>query len=557
MLTSLSIRNIVLIDKLDLSFEQGLSVLTGETGAGKSILLDALGLALGHKAEARLLRKGANQATATAVFDVDDEHPAVREAEENGIECEGDGLILRRVLGDDGRTRAFVNDQPVSVGLLRRVGEHLVEVHGQFETQRLIEPASHRGLLDAFAGNDAVLADVAAAYKSWRDINAALSAAEEAQRLARENEDYVRHAVEELRALAPQPGEESALAEQRKVLQYQEQISAAITEAQEVLNADEGVDAILGRALDALERVQDKAGGKLDETVAALGRTVSEMADASGFLDRAAADLELDPSALEDAEERLFALRALARKHGVEVDQLADIQAKLERDLDGIEGGDGTLKRLKAEAAKAAMDYEAAAKVLHERRTAAGAKLDKAMTGELGPLKMEKARFATNVAAEDEDKWSATGADRVEFAVATNPGADPGPLAKIASGGEMARFMLALKVVLAEADPVPVLVFDEVDAGIGGAVASAVGERLAHLGRGVQVFVVTHSPQVAAKGKGHFSVRKGENKGNAQTEVVPLSDDERLEEIARMLAGENVTGEARAAAARLLEEASV
>ena len=556
MLTSLSIRNIVLIDKLDLTFEQGLSVLTGETGAGKSILLDALGLALGHKAEARLLRKGAEQAIVTAVFDVGDDHPAVREAEGNGIECDGDDLILRRVLGDDGRTRAFVNDQPVSVGLLRRVGEHLVEVHGQFETQRLIEPASHRGLLDAFAGNDAALADVAAAYKTWRDINAALSAAEEAQRMARENEEFVRHAVDELRALAPQPGEESALAEQRKILQYQEQISAAMTEAQEALNADEGVEVMLSRALDALERAQSKAGGKLDDTIAALGRAISETADASGFLERAASDLELDPAALEDAEERLFALRALARKHGVDVDHLADIQAKLERDLDGIEGGDGTLKRLRAEADKAAKDYASAAKVLHDRRVAAGAKLDKAMTGELGPLKMEKARFATSVAAEAADKWSATGADRVEFAVATNPGADPGPLAKIASGGEMARFMLALKVVLAEADPVPVLVFDEVDAGIGGAVASAVGERLALLGRGEQVFVVTHSPQVAAKGKGHFSVRKGESDGNSRTEVVPLNDDDRLEEIARMLAGENVTGEARAAAARLLEEAS-
>jgi len=429
-------------------------------------------------------------------------------------------------------------------------------VHGQFETQRLIEPASHRGLLDAFAGNDAALADVAAAYKTWRDINAALSAAEEAQRMARENEEFVRHAVDELRALAPQPGEESALAEQRKILQYQEQISAAMTEAQEALNADEGVEVMLSRALDALERAQSKAGGKLDDTIAALGRAISETADASGFLERAASDLELDPAALEDAEERLFALRALARKHGVDVDHLADIQAKLERDLDGIEGGDGTLKRLRAEADKAAKDYASAAKVLHDRRVAAGAKLDKAMTGELGPLKMEKARFATSVAAEAADKWSATGADRVEFAVATNPGADPGPLAKIASGGEMARFMLALKVVLAEADPVPVLVFDEVDAGIGGAVASAVGERLALLGRGVQVFVVTHSPQVAAKGKGHFSVRKGESDGNSRTEVVPLNDDDRLEEIARMLAGENVTGEARAAAARLLEEAS-
>lgn len=556
MLTALSIRNIVLIDKLDLEFDSGLTVLTGETGAGKSILLDALGLALGHKAEARLLRNGADQAVATAMFDVAGDHPAVKEAIENGIECDGDGLILRRVLGDDGRTRAFVNDQPVSVGLLRRVAEHLVEVHGQFETQRLIEPSSHRVLLDAFAGNDKVLADVAEAYKSWRDLTAALSAAEEAQRLARENEDYVRHAAQELRALSPEPGEESALAEKRKVLQYQEQISSAMTEAGDALNAGGGVEAVLGRALDALERVQDKAGGKLDDAVAALSRATAEAADATGYLERAASDLELDPAALEEAEERLFALRALARKHGVEVDGLAGMLEKFERDLAGIEGGDDTLQRLKADVAKAAKAYEAAAKTLHDRRAAAGGRLDKAMTGELGPLKMEKARFATSVTAEGPDKWSVTGADRVEFAVATNPGADPGPLAKIASGGEMARFMLALKVVLAEADPVPVLVFDEVDAGIGGAVASAVGERLALLGRAVQVFVVTHSPQVAAQGRGHFSVRKGEDAGAVRTEVVPLGGEDRTEEIARMLAGENVSDEARAAANRLIEEAT-
>lgn len=554
MLTRLSIRNVVLIDALDLEWGAGLSVLTGETGAGKSILLDALGLALGLRAEAGLLRKGTEQASATAVFNVPVDHAARALAVENGLEVDPrEELLLRRVLGDDGRTRAFVNDQPVSIGLLKRIGELLVEIHGQFETQRLLDPAGHRDLLDAYAGHDDLLADVAALHNKWRSLRASLSAAEEAAQLAAENEDHLRYAVGELRALDPQPGEESALAEKRKILQHSEQISTAMREAVDALAGDDGAEVRLSQALTALERVQDKAGGLLDHSVGALSRAVSEAADATGFLERAGEDLNVDPEALEAAEARLFALRALARKYNTEVDRLADVMAKLVRDLEGLESGSANLARLRRETKDALVNFAQKAEALRNSRTKAAGKLDKAMAKELAPLKLGTAHFVTNLEALDEDKWAQHGMDRVAFAVATNPGAAAGPLNKIASGGELARFMLALKVVLAEADPVPVLVFDEVDAGIGGAVAAAVGERLARLGESVQVCVVTHSPQVAARGRQHLNVRKAVDAKTAKTEVVTLTDDARREEIARMLSGEEVTGEARAAADSLLK----
>ncbi|MBO6521307.1 MAG: DNA repair protein RecN [Rhodospirillales bacterium] len=556
MLTRLSIRNVVLIDKLDLEFAPGLAVLTGETGAGKSIVLDALGLALGYRAEARLLRKGADQASVSAVFDVPANHPLRTELEEGGIDASDDVLILRRVLGQDGRTKSFVNDQPVSVGLLKRVGEYLVEIHGQFETQRLLDPAGHRALLDAYGGYDDLLSDVARAYASFRDMQASLSAAEEAARLARENEDFLRHAVAELEKIAPVAGEETALSEQRRMLQHGEQISDAITHAAEAIGGDGGAEETLARALAEIERVAEKAGGLLDDTLGALQRAVSEAADAGGFLERAQADLDIDPKALEEAEERLFALRALARKHGCEVDALAGVQAKLAADLADVDAGGETVKRLTAELAKARKGYEDAAAKLTAARTKAAKTLDAAMAEELAPLKLGQARFETGVTPAGEDKWSAHGVDRVAFSVATNPGSEPGPLNKIASGGELARFMLALKVVLAEADPVPVLVFDEVDAGIGGAVAAAVGERLQRLGTAAQIFVVTHSPQVAAKGSRHLYVRKGAEGDGMRTEVVPLDGEDRREEIARMLSGETVTSEARAAADSLLKGAA-
>ena len=556
MLTRLSIRNVILIDKLDLEFSAGLAVLTGETGAGKSILLDSLGLALGHRAEARMLRKGADQAVVSAVFDVAAGHPSRALLSENGIDADDDLLILRRVLGSDGRTKAFINDQPVGVGLLKQLGEYLVEIHGQFETQRLLDPAGHRALLDAFAGHDADLDDVAGKYQAFRDMQEALEAAEEKARKALQNEAFLRHAVDELQALAPAPGEESTLAEKRRLLQHGEQISAAIQATEQLISGEGGAEDKLAKAVHEIERASGKAGGRLDETLTTLMRALSDVADAGGFLERATADLDMDPQALEAAEERLFALRALARKHQVDVDALADLQGKLEAELADIDAGGETLKRLQAAVGAASKAYQSAAEILGRKRRAAAATLDKAMAAELAPLKLGTAQFVTQVSALSEDRWSALGTDRIAFEVATNPGAEPGPLNRIASGGELARFMLALKVVLAEADPVPVLVFDEVDAGIGGAVAAAVGERLLRLGAGVQIFVVTHSPQVAAKGSRHLYVRKGADGKQAFTEVVALNGDERREEIARMLSGETVTSEARAAADSLLKGAA-
>lgn len=556
MLTRLSIRNVVLIDRLDLDFHKGLMTLTGETGAGKSILLDALGLALGLRAEARLLRKGADKASVTAVFDIEAGHRAYQIAEGDGIDITDDNLLLRRVLGPDGRTRAFINDQPVSVSLLRRVGEALVEIHGQFDTQRLLDPASHRDLLDAVGQHHARLQQVADAHKSWNVALTALATAEKARSNAVENEEFLRYAVDELEKLNPQPGEEEALAEQRKLLQSAEQISAAMEEATKALNRNGGIEEQLHKVLRVVGDVQERASGKLDQSVRALEQAVDHVADAIGFLDRASSELDLDPADLEVAESRLFEMRAIARKHGVEVSLLGDLKEKFQNDLDTLDTDGANLERLRKEARAARDSYITVASKLTEERAKTAAKLAKDVSVELLPLKLGAAVFSAEIAQLDEAHWAAHGVDRITFQVATNPGAPAGPLNKIASGGELARFMLALKVILAEADPVPVLVFDEVDAGIGGAVASAVGERLARLGRDAQVLVVTHSPQVAAQASQHYVVKKAQSSDSTSTTVEMLDADARTEEIARMLSGETVTGEARAAANSLLKGAA-
>lgn len=556
MLTRLSIRNVVLIDRLDLDFHKGLITLTGETGAGKSILLDALGLALGLRAEARLLRKGADKASVTAVFDIEAGHRAYQIAERDGIDITDDNLLLRRVLGPDGRTRAFINDQPVSVSLLRRVGEALVEIHGQFDTQRLLDPTSHRDLLDAVGQHHARLQQVADAHKSWNAALTALATAEKARSNAVENEEFLRYAVDELEKLNPQPGEEEALAEQRKLLQSAEQISAAMEEATKALNRNGGIEEQLHKVLRVVGDVQERASGKLDQSVRALEQAVDHVADAIGFLDRASSELDLDPADLEVAESRLFEMRAIARKHGVEVSLLGDLKEKFQNDLDTLDTDGANLERLRKEARAARDSYITVTSKLTEERAKTAAKLAKDVSVELLPLKLGAAVFSAEIAQLDEAHWAAHGVDRITFQVATNPGAPAGPLNKIASGGELARFMLALKVILAEADPVPVLVFDEVDAGIGGAVASAVGERLARLGRDAQVLVVTHSPQVAAQASQHYVVKKAQSSDSTSTTVEMLDADARTEEIARMLSGETVTGEARAAANSLLKGAA-
>lgn len=551
MLQALAIRDVVLIDRLDLSFERGLSVLTGETGAGKSILLDALGLALGARGDAALVRKGAAGATVTASFEPSARHPVRALLMEHGIDANGP-IILRRTLGADGRSRAFVNDQPASVGLLRQTGQMLVEIHGQFDNQGLLDTATHRAALDAFAGLGGEADEVAALFAAWRAaLNAETVAREEAAR-AEQDADFLRHALDELDALDPKPGEEAELAEQRAMLGAREKVIEALNAALGEMTAHKGVEAALRTAQRHLARVAPQIGGRLDAALAALDRAAVEAIEAQAQIQAIGASLDLDPQALDRAEERLFALRALARKHRVEVDALAALRADIARRLGAIDDREGHLAALAKATATARVAYVAAAQALSKSREAAAEKLDRALARELPPLKLEKARFRTRRETLAESAWGPDGIDRIVFEVATNPGTDPGPLDRIASGGELARFMLALKVVLARTTSAPTLIFDEVDAGLGGAAAAAVGERLARLARDVQVLVVTHSPQVAARGTHHWRVAKSSRGAATTTTVVSLDTEERREEIARMLSGASVTAAARAAADSLL-----
>lgn len=554
MLATLSIRDVVLVDRLDIDLAPGLCVLTGETGAGKSILLDALGLCLGARADSGLIRHGRDQAMVSAAFDLPAEHPALAVLAAHGFTNAADGLVLRRVLASDGRSRAFINDQPVSVALLRGVGEALVEIHGQFESQRLLDPATHRDLLDAFGGLEVVVSECRRAWSDWRQAVAQRATAAAEMEAARRDEDFLRHALGELIEIDPRAGEEEELAGQRQLLMNAEKLLTAINDALDELTggAGRGVTDSLHAALRQVQRVAEKAEGRLDPAAQALDRALTEAIEAQAQLAQAARAADLDPRRLEQVEERLFKLRAVARKHTVTVDGLVPLREDFAARLAAVDDGVAALDALDRRERAAARHYRETAAHLSERRQAAAACLDQAVAAELAPLRLGKARFVTRVEPLQEKEWGAHGVDRVLFEVATNPGTPPGPLARIASGGELSRFMLALKVVLARADPVPTLIFDEVDAGIGGAVAAAVGDRLASLGADVQVLVVTHSPQVAARGTRHWRILKSVDEGTARTLVQPLDDAGRREEIARMLAGERVTDEARAAALSLL-----
>ncbi|WP_019645264.1 DNA repair protein RecN [Novispirillum itersonii] len=552
MLVRLSIRDVVLIDRLDLSFADGLGVLTGETGAGKSILLDSLGLALGDRADAGLVRSGADQLSVTAEFDLPKAHPARDILKDQGI-AEEDMLIVRRTVTRDGRSRASINDQSASVGLLRRIGETLVEVHGQFDTHGLLDPATHRSVLDAYAGPSLGLTGCRAAWKLWQAARAARDMAERDMKAARDEEDTLRHAEKELSALKPQRGEEADLAERRQTLMNGEKLADGLNGALASLTPG-GADiaTALRGAQRHLERIAGMAGPAVSTIIDALERAAIEAAEAHELLERTVADIDLDPRRLEEVEERLFALRAVARKHGCEVGDLPSLLDTIRRRLAALEDGGSDLARLAKEEQGARLSYIEAARAISRARQAAAGRLDGLVATELPPLKLDRARFVTTISDLPEDQWGPEGLDRVAFEVATNPGAAPGPLGKIASGGELARFMLALKVVLARVSSVPTLVFDEVDAGIGGATAAAVGERLARLADDVQVLVVTHSPQVAAKARRHWKVAKFVTDGQTVTTVSPLSEDDRLEEVARMLSGESITDHARAAAASLM-----
>ena len=556
MLTALSIRDVVLIERLDLAFGAGLTVLTGETGAGKSILLDSLGLALGARADPALVRVGAEQAVVTACFA---RAPPVALAllADQSLDADDD-LILRRVLGRDGRSRAFVGDQPVGVALLRRLGALLIEVQGQHEQMGLADPATHSALLDVFGIPAALRQEVGAAWRIWREADSALAAAREATLAAARDEDWLRHAVDELAKLAPLPDEEGRLAAERQALQSGERraeaIAAAIAELTPRDRRTHGPAAALraaGRALNRLISPQG-ADGQAAPAIAALERAEEALAETETLLTRLAADAEADPRRLEQAEERLFALRAAARKHGVAPSELPALLDSLALRLAAVQTGADEVARLGQAAAAARATFAAAAARLTASRTEAASKLARAVARELPPLRLDKARFEVDVTPVEEPDWGPNGADTVRFLVATNPGQAPGPLARVASGGELSRLMLALKVVLASGSAVPTLVFDEVDSGVGGATAAAVGERLTRVAAQVQVLVVTHSPQVAARGAAHLRVAKAVARGRASTGVETLDSRTRREEIARMLAGETITEAARAAADDLL-----
>jgi DNA repair protein RecN (Recombination protein N) len=566
MLVQLAIRDIVLIDKLDLAFSGGLTVLTGETGAGKSILLDAFALALGGRGDGGLVRHGEPQGGVTAVFDLPADHPARAVAAAAEIDTDGD-LILRRTQFADGRTRAFVNDQPVGVQTMRAIGTALVEIHGQHDDRALADPSTHRAILDAFGGLQGPLSAVASAAKRVRAARTALSEQRARVEAAQKEADFLRHAVDELGALDPQGGEEASLAERRTLMQQGEKVARELNEALDLVGGSGSMVPHLSSALRRLERRAATVPSLVEPSILALDAALTALDEARTSLDAAVLAAEFDPRELERVEERLFALRAASRKYSVPADDLADLRSRYDADVAALDAGEKALSGLEAEQAAAEAAYESAARKLGEGRRRAAKALDAAVQAELPPLKLEGARFITQISV-DEASRDASGTERVEFWAQTNPGTRAGPMMKVASGGELSRFMLALKVVLAGKGSAPTLIFDEIDTGLGGAVADAIGARLGRLAAQVQVVAVTHAPQVAARAGTHFRIAKdsvkGEKgaakaKGKAEervtTRVVGLAAEARREEIARMLAGATITDEARAAAARLLQGA--
>lgn len=554
MLLRLTIRDIVLIERLELDFTAGLTVLTGETGAGKSILLDALGLVLGARGDSGLVRQGAEQAAVSAEFAIAPAHPANRLLAELGWPAE-ERRVLRRLVARDGRSRAFVDDQPASIGLLAQLGAALVETHGQHDDRGLLNVAGHRALLDAFGRLGALAEAAARAHGAVTGAAAALAQAEAAAAEARRDEDYLRHVTAELVALDAQPGEEASLAAERHAMVEGERAAGDLGEVAALLAEQGGVETRLRAAQRRLERLAGRLEGVLDPALAALERAALEAEEAVAAVAAARTRIAGDPARLDAVEERLFALRAAARKHQVGVDELPALARGLAGRLAAIDGGAEHLAALAGTLAEAQAARRGAVQALSLARQQAATGLDAGVNGELEALKLGRARFRTLIEPLAEAQWGAEGGERVGFEVSTNPGAPFGPLLKIASGGELARFILALKVVLAGAGSAPTLVFDEVDRGIGGAVADAVGDRLARLADRAQLLVVTHSPQVAARGHHHLRITKQDDGAASRTEVAALPPLARREEIARMLAGAEITAAARAAADALLKAA--
>lgn len=552
MLTSLIIQNVVLIERLDLNLTAGLNVFTGETGAGKSILMDALSLALGARADSSLVRNGAKQANVTASFEDNLPPSLFAFLEEQGLEAE-EPIILRRTVTPEGKSRAFINDQPISANCLRQVGGLLLEVHGQFETHGLLNPATHRSLLDAFANARSLRDKTATNYDAWLQAKTAHNKALKLRAQSEAEADYLRAAVNELDELAPEDGEIDSLTEKRKSLQHREQILDALKTSKDALSGKFGASNALIKAGKALSRIASKAE-KLDNILDIIDRATADAQDACSEITSFAYDMEAQSESLDLIEERLFRLRAISRKHNVGPEDLNSLYEDLSRKLALLDDQAGTLIELGKNVAITQKTYLTHAKQLSDKRQKASLDMAKKVIKELKPLKLERAIFTVECTTLSEKQWGPDGMDQISFLIATNPGAPAAPLHKIASGGELARFMLALKVVLRESDPVATLVFDEVDSGIGGATASAVGERLAKLGEAIQVLVITHSPQVAARGTNHLKVQKQVIKQITSAHVAPLSHEEKLEEIARMLAGSTTTDAARQAAQSLLED---
>ncbi|WP_373505381.1 DNA repair protein RecN [Aestuariivirga sp.] len=552
MLTALSIRDIVLIEKLDISLDKGLTVLTGETGAGKSILLDSLGLALGARGDSSLVRSGAERGVVTAAFSLPKTHPAFAILKEQGVDAEGE-LVIRRIQNADGPSRASINDQPVSLNLLRQIAVALAEIHGQHADRALVDVTVHRRLLDAFGGHDAEVMDVSALWARAAAAEAALNDHRRLMERAEAEREYLEHAAEELRALNPIEGEEALLAEARQMMMSSEQYADALTDAEEALAGDGTSVARLNAALRKLERRRETAGGRLDHVCQALDRVLAEITEAERAIAEAQRSFIFDPKELEKSEERLFALRAAARKFKCTVDTLAQVRERFDTELQALSDGGGRLRKLEQEFRQARDAFDSAAEKLSNKRRKTARLLDKAVMVELPPLKLERARFETAIET-DAGKPGSHGIDRIEFMVAANPGTPLAPLMKVASGGELARFMLALKVILASKGSAPTLIFDEIDTGVGGAVADAIGARLSRLAGNLQVLAVTHSPQVAARASQHMLISKMEEVASKRmvTRVQPLSSGSRREEVARMLSGAQVTEAARAQADELL-----
>lgn len=554
MLRSLNISNVVLIDRLDIDFQAGFGVLTGETGAGKSILLDSLGLVLGKRAETSLIRKGAEKLSVTAVFDNIADKELHNLLQENDIELDGNELMIKRTLNTSGVGKIFVNDQPISAKLLKEIGKYLVEIHGQFDNQGLLNPSNHLSILDNFGGYENLLANCAKAHKEYKEIIKRINDAERDILKAKEDEENLIHWIKELETLAPKSGEMTELQTRRQEMMSAEKIIENLNYAYASLTQGRDVASAIRSAQSGISKANNYVFGKYDEIYSALDRALIEITDVVDQIESLSSDIGLNASEQESIESRIFALKDVARKHGCTVDDLPETLDKFKSMLNSIEKGEDILFDLRKEEQVKRLAYIESANILHKTRTETAKKFDNLVMNELPPLKMEKAKFVTEIKQKGEDSWSEKGFDDVCFTVATNPNSPQGPINKIASGGELSRFMLALKVNLASSANIPTMIFDEVDAGIGGAVAQAVGERLSRLGKDVQVLVVTHAPQVAALGNYHFKVTKTTTDNITTTDICALGNTERKEEIARMLAGEVITDEARAAAVKLMKQ---